>query len=119
MMNADFISKTQKSSKIGNSSEGVRKFQPIGKHLPKVVPLPAVAARWAGAKTQMLTQWPVNSAATRDFMVRFYTKLAAGSSKGDAWLETQRDYIRGGGPSFLGTVCSIWRSGSNQRKIIS
>jgi CHAT domain-containing protein/Tfp pilus assembly protein PilF len=50
----------------------------------------------AGVRTQMLTEWPVNSAGTRDFMVKFYSKLAAGKTKGDAWLETQRDLIRQG-----------------------
>jgi hypothetical protein len=33
---------------------------------------------------------------TRDFMVKFYSKLAAGQTKGDAWIETQRELIRGG-----------------------
>ena len=50
----------------------------------------------AGARSQMLTQWPVNSIGTRDFMSRFYGKLAAGKTKGDAWIETQRDLIRAG-----------------------
>jgi CHAT domain-containing protein len=49
----------------------------------------------AEARTQMLTQWPLNRAGTRDFMVRFYSKLAAGKTKGDAWVDTQRDLIRG------------------------
>jgi len=47
----------------------------------------------AGARTQMLTEWPVDLGGTRDFMVRFYRKLAAGRTKGQAWLETQRQMI--------------------------
>lgn len=50
----------------------------------------------AGARTQILTQWPVNSVGTRDFMVRFYFNLSARKTKGDAWIETQRDLIRQG-----------------------
>jgi len=50
----------------------------------------------AGARTQVLTEWPVNSAGTREFMVRFYSKLAGGKTKGDAWIETQREMIAEG-----------------------
>jgi CHAT domain-containing protein/tetratricopeptide (TPR) repeat protein len=50
----------------------------------------------AGARTQMLTQWSVNSDHTSDFMTRFYTKLASGKKKGEAWIETQRELIHEG-----------------------
>ena len=52
----------------------------------------------AGARTQLLTLWPVNSARTKDFMEQFYRRLASGKTKGDAWVETQRDMIRAGLP---------------------
>ena len=50
----------------------------------------------AGARSQMLTLWPVNSVRTRDFMGKFYKKLASGMTKGDAWLMTQREMIDAG-----------------------
>ena len=49
-----------------------------------------------GARTQLLTLWPVNSARTKDFMEQFYGRLAAGKTKGNAWIETQREMIRQG-----------------------
>jgi CHAT domain-containing protein/tetratricopeptide (TPR) repeat protein len=55
----------------------------------------------AGAKSQMVTLWPVNSAHTLDFMRRFYEKLAARRTKGDAWLDTQHDLIREGVPAHF------------------
>ncbi len=48
----------------------------------------------AGSRTQLLTLWPVNSERTRDFMGRFYRQLAAGKTKGQAWIETQRQLIK-------------------------
>jgi CHAT domain-containing protein len=51
----------------------------------------------AGARTELLTLWPVNSERTRDFMDRFYRRLATGrATKGDAWIETQREMIHEG-----------------------
>jgi CHAT domain-containing protein/Tfp pilus assembly protein PilF len=50
----------------------------------------------AGARTQLLTLWPVNSARTREFMDGFYRRMAAGKTKGEAWIETQREMIREG-----------------------
>ena len=50
----------------------------------------------AGARSQMLTLWPVKSARTRDFMARFYKKLGVGMAKGEAWLLAQRELIAAG-----------------------
>jgi CHAT domain-containing protein len=49
-----------------------------------------------GARTQLLTLWPVNSVRTSDFMKQFYGRLASGKTKGEAWIETQREMIRQG-----------------------
>jgi hypothetical protein len=55
----------------------------------------------AGARSQMLTLWPVNSERTIGFMERFYRKLAGGMAKGEAWLTTQRELIdEGVAPHF-------------------
>lgn len=53
----------------------------------------------AGSRTQLLTLWPVNSERTREYMEQFYRRLAKGNTtKGEAWIGTQREMIRNGVP---------------------
>lgn len=49
----------------------------------------------AGAQSSLLSLWKVDDSATAEFMVRFYKKLKAGSSRGDALAETQEEFRNG------------------------
>ncbi len=48
----------------------------------------------AGARSTLLTLWPVADASTAAFMQRFYAKLARGTAPPRALAETKREFLR-------------------------
>jgi CHAT domain-containing protein len=65
----------------------------VGKTLPGegVMGLP-YALFVAGNKNTLLTLWPVDDAATAEFMSRFFKRLAGGSSQTAALTATKREF---------------------------
>jgi CHAT domain-containing protein len=47
----------------------------------------------AGNKNTLLTLWPVDDAATAEFMSRFFTKLKAGTPQPEALTQTKREFM--------------------------
>jgi len=56
----------------------------------------------AGARTQVLSLWPVDDGKTADLMIQFYRNLKDGKSKSDALREAQLAQLRNGEPP------SVW-----------
>jgi CHAT domain-containing protein len=48
----------------------------------------------AGNKNTLLTLWPVDDAATAEFMSRFFTKLKAGTAQPEALTQTKREFMK-------------------------
>jgi hypothetical protein len=48
----------------------------------------------AGNKNTLLTLWPVDDAATAEFMSRFFTKLKAGTPQPEALTQTKREFMK-------------------------
>ena len=47
----------------------------------------------AGNKNTLLTLWPVDDAATAEFMTRFFAKLKAGDKQAEALSLTKREFM--------------------------
>ena len=74
----------------------------------------------AGARTQLLTLWPVNSARTKYFMEQFCRRLASGKTEGDAWIERKREMIRAGlAPNLWASLSSTGDPGPLGERRIS
>ena len=49
----------------------------------------------SGARSSILTLWPVDDKATRAFMIGFYQRLKKGESRYEALINTQKDFRSG------------------------
>jgi CHAT domain-containing protein len=54
----------------------------------------------AGARSMLLSLWPVDDGATRDFMGSFYRRLVAGASRADALGATQAEFRAHSNPLY-------------------
>ena len=55
----------------------------------------------AGARSLLLTLWPINDAKTKEFMKAFYRRLKDGEGKGKALLAVQREMQARGEPQHI------------------
>ena len=49
----------------------------------------------AGAKSLLTSLWQVDDLATQEFFKRYYSRLSQGVGRGDALIQTQRDFQQG------------------------
>jgi CHAT domain-containing protein len=66
----------------------------------------------AGARSVVASYWPVNDAATTQFMLSFYGHIRAGSGAAEALRAAQREFLDAGRPPYLWAgfyvLSSVW-----------